>query len=62
MRLFIIDSNVPQFHGVDTNTANEGNVVLNHLNFEGGEILSDSIKSNILVEVFGDDEDLIIEL
>jgi hypothetical protein len=60
--LFSIDSDVPQFHGIESDAADEGDVMLDHENFERSEILSDCIELDILVEVFGNDKDLILKL
>jgi hypothetical protein len=60
--LFGIDSNMPELHGIESNTANERDMIFDHEGFERRETLSDSIKPDILVEMFGDDEDLMMEL
>lgn len=62
MGFFSINSDVPQFHSIEADAADEGDMVFDHEYFEGGEILSDGIESDILVEVFGDDKDLMVKL
>lgn len=62
MGLFRVDCDMPQLHGVEPETADEGYVMLDHEYFEGCEVLSDGIEPDVLVEVFGDDEDLMVEL
>lgn len=60
--LFGIDSNMPKLHSIESNTANERDMIFDHEGFERREALSDSIEPDILVEMFGDDEDLMMEL